>query len=487
MSQRGINRQPPSTAVSYLRLSRRKDKKLMSVAEQEKRNAAEADGRSLTVLGTYADDGISGFKRVARPGFTDMLRRIEGGDVGYVIMVADDRADRRMGALVTLVEMCQDTGTMLIMGGNELDPVRDVTEIYQGGVYAMKDSVTKSVKVLAAKEVALERGLYNGGRTPIGYKKLPGAAAGYWVQDDEVAPAIRDGARMILDGASLAKVAKEWNDRGIPRTTGGAWTQSKVRRTLLSPIVAGLRTHNGEIVGTLMRPDDSPWPAILSRETRDEIDRVLRSRAGRRPERWYSPNPGLLSGIVTCGVCGNRLTPRRYGGRRADMYTCQADGGMRCGTIGVTQAHVDALITEAALIRLEKPSAQLRAAFAKPKRRVVDRGDDPDLLQAEIDVLADAVGRGEITAREFLNIRKPLQERIDRAQANIDTDDDLAVLGPMLARGVDVRDQWEARDFDGKRAILAALFDRVVVKPAGSTLGGKFDPKRISVKWRDAT
>jgi hypothetical protein len=168
------------------------------------------------------------------------------------------------------------------------------------------------------------------------------------------------------------------------------------------------------------------------------------------------------------------------------MYTCNSDGGTRCGTIGVTQAHVDALVAEAALIRLEKPSPQLRTAFAKPKKRVVDRGDDPDVLQAEIDVLADAVGRGEVSAREFLRMRKPLQDRIERARANIDTDDDLAVLGPMLRRGVDIRDEWETRDLDGKRAILAALIDRVVVKPAGSTLGGKFDPKRIDVRWRDA-
>ncbi len=87
---------------------------------------------------------------------------------------------------------------------------------------------------------------------------------------------------MVLDAASLVDVARLWNDQGL-RTSeaGNLWTAGKVRGALLSPIVAGVRTHRGEDVGPLMLPDDTPWPAILTAEEREQVRRALRSRFGK--------------------------------------------------------------------------------------------------------------------------------------------------------------------------------------------------------------
>jgi DNA invertase Pin-like site-specific DNA recombinase len=481
-----VTRARRDTVATYCRLSRKKDRKLMSVEEQEKNRSVDADRRGLTVTGTYFDDGISGFKRRAsatRPGFNDLLAAIERGGLGYVSMVANDRCDRSVGRLVALVEACQDRDVKIIMGDKVLDPNDDVVELYQDGVYAMQESKRKSERVLAARMRQLELGLYGGGKKAFGYVKPDGAAPGYWVQDPDEAKVIREGARMVLDGKSLRVVALRWNEIS-PREPGSPWTQTKVKRTLLNPIVAGLRAHKGEPVGPLMRPDGTPWPAILTPETREEIRSVLASRATRRPARWYTPRPGLLSGIVTCANCGNSLTPRRYADTKAnrDSYTCQVDGGSRCGTIGVAMDRIDSLVSETALRRLEKPSAAMRKALAKPKRSATNRGEDPDVLRAELDDLTYSAARGELPVRDFLTIRKPLQERLDRALIVVVEADDRQVLTPLLAPGVDVRAEWAVRDLDGKRAILAAMIEKVVINPA--TRPGRFDPDRVDITWR---
>jgi site-specific DNA recombinase len=469
----------PATAALYCRLSRRPDDhKVMTVAEQEKALRAEADRRGFDVVGSYADNGVSAYKRARRPGFTDLLDALGTGEIGYVLVVALDRASRRVGDVAMLRDALEDAGAMLIADGREYHPGDDALALYLTGIVGEQESRDKSRRVLGAKQEALERGLYNGGRRPFGFEKPQGAASGYWVQKPDEAKAVRDGARMIMRGRSLQAVAEKWNELGLDRPmTSGPWTVSKVRRALLSPIVAGLRTHGGEVVGTLMRPDDTAWPAILTPDKRDDVERALRGRYGRKPSRWHSPNPGLLSGLVVCGRCGYNLTPRRYGGRRPDAYTCQVDGGGRCGGVGVSLAKVDDLITDAVLYRVD--SAAVRKALARPKR--VRKGDDPAVLEAELLDLAAAAGTGQIPVKEFLAARKPLDERLRRALALLDRDDDTAVLAPLVG-AADVRAAWEKLDLDGTRAVLGVLIDRVTVAPAnGSTV---FDPGRVDVTWR---
>jgi hypothetical protein len=252
---------------------------------------------------------------------------------------------------------------------------------------------------------------------------------------------------------------------------------SKVRRALLSPIGAGTRTHDGQPAGKLMRPDGTPWPAILTPAQRDEVDRALKARYGRRPSRWHTPNPGLLSGLAVCAVCGHNLTPRRYGGRRADGYTCQADGGGRCGSVGISMPRLDELVTEMALTLLD--SKKLRKKMARPRKAPKRAGeDDPAAIAAEMEELAEAAGRGAIPVREYLAARKPLEARHNAAVAALNDDDDHAELAPLMTDPVAA---WDRLTLDGQRAVLAVLLDRVEVHPATSTA---FDPERVEPIWR---
>src|SRR4051794_16629166 len=93
----------PDTAALYCRLSRRPDDgKVMTVAEQERLLKAEAERRQLTVVGSFADNGVSAYKRAHRPGFAELLAALDGGGVGYVLVVALDRASRRVGDVAML-------------------------------------------------------------------------------------------------------------------------------------------------------------------------------------------------------------------------------------------------------------------------------------------------------------------------------------------------------------------------------------------------
>ncbi|MFL6137688.1 MAG: zinc ribbon domain-containing protein [Frankiaceae bacterium] len=121
---------------------------------------------------------------------------------------------------------------------------------------------------------------------------------------------------------------------------------------LVSPRIAGLRQHRGQVVGT------AAWEPIISAQDCDRIVARLDQQAtsGRRAPRRY-----LLTGLLRCGRCENRLySSARETTRR---YVCSAGpdhGG--CGRLSAIAAPVEELIAEAVLYRLDTPD--LAAALA---------------------------------------------------------------------------------------------------------------------------
>lgn len=473
----------------------------MSLEEQERNRNADALDRGLDVVGSFADDGFSGFKghvSAKRPGFNRLLATISNGGVGYVSMVDNDRADRNMEQLVRLVTTCQKSSTLIIFGDEVKDPNEpaDAVTIYEGGVDAMKESVVKSKRVRRAKSVALAAGFYNGGRRPFGFTKPPAAAPGFWEQEPNEARALRSAVQAVLSGTTLAEIAEQWNDGGVTKSSSDTpWNASQVRSTLLSPVVAGLRASDGKIAGPLVRPDGTPWPAIITPETREQLVRAMASRrvgGGPAGSGYRLRAPALLSGLIVCGECGMPLTVRRWASsartQRPTAYSCQSDGGARCGRVSVTAEHVDALVTDAVLVMLERKSTQLRREFKSQTR--AGNGDAHEMaieeLREELSIIDAAREAGDLPAAVWIRDRKPLQERLDAALAARENDDSADVLRALVEPGVDLVAEFERRDLTGQRRILAACIESVAVLPVDKR-GPSFDPKRVPARgfvWR---
>jgi site-specific DNA recombinase len=71
---------------------------------------------------------------------------------------------------------------------------------------------------------------------------------------------IREAARRILAGDSLRGICLDWNEAGHASPRGGLWTTQTLRQMLLSPRLAGLRDHHGQLY-------EGRFPAILEPET----------------------------------------------------------------------------------------------------------------------------------------------------------------------------------------------------------------------------
>jgi hypothetical protein len=242
-----------------------------------------------------------------------------------------------------------------------------------------------------------------------------------------------------------------------------------VAGVLRNPRIIGARTYKGQIVA------EDAWPAIVDRETFERLQAKIRRTA--RPGR---PAKRLLSGVARCGLCGAPMWTSHHKRVTGSVprYVCVVGPGRPgCGALSIVAEGLEELITEAVLYRLGTKT-MARALTRKPKAKPVDT--DLGRIEHDLEGLAADFGTGQISRREWLAARKPLEERLIRARREMDASNGTAALAPF--RGTDVRETWEKLDVGRKRVVLGALIERITVNPATSP--GRFTPDRVDVVWR---
>jgi site-specific DNA recombinase len=217
-------------------------------------------------------------------------------------------------------------------------------------------------------------------------------------------------------------------------------TPTTLRRALLNPALAGLRQHQGDVVGP------ASWAAIIAKEQHEQLksrDRRMRATYGTSSPRGPEPKY-LLTGIARCGVSDEGMRHRARAGR-TPYYDCR-------------KGHVSRLVDM--LDHAVESEIFKRLSGIDPSDYESSHADDEAIL-AEIDELerelaeweAAALAR-EVSARMFGQKERDLTARIESARAKIETPSELE-LDP---------DQWPDLTMAERRHIVRSLFT-VVVPP----------------------
>jgi hypothetical protein len=285
---------------------------------------------------------------------------------------------------------------------------------------------------------------------------------------------IREAAERILAGDSLRGIVLDWFDRGIRTTTGKVFQNSTVRQMLLSPRIAGFRVHHG-----VRYP--AQWEPIILVEQWEAVREVLTDPARKVNLRGGAPRY-LLIGLVFCGLCGQRMygmTRRNYGKEQPAAYVCRPYRELRnCGGMRRAMAKVDELICEALFAAVESPEWERLAEqpTADPTRELYEAlARDQGLLDRLEDKVAQELIRPETAKRN----RAEIERRMETARAKLVQLGDTRVATRVPQN---LRDVWPDLSLDRRRAILAAVIEKVTIHPQGS--GRAFDPDAIKVTWR---
>lgn len=463
-------------AVIYCRISLDRSGKGLGVDQQERDCRALADRLGLTVREVYVDNDVSasGYTRKRRPEYERMLRDLEASPAA-VLAMHPDRMYRQMAELENLVKVVERLGITIhtVHGGDvDLSTASGRTTARLVGVIAQGESERMSERRKARKQAQRLAGEYHGGPRPFGFE-----GDGVTVRLDE-AERIRQAVTDLLAGRTLYSLVNEWNTAGVRTSTGARWGARQLSRVLVRARNAALIEHDGQTIGNAV------WPAIISEDELRAVRAVLRN-----PARKVSPGPArkhLLSGYLRCGVCGGPMIVSYSGGERARaVYRCVPGQGP--GHASRTVHLLDGYVTHLVIGYLSRPGNEIPA----PAEDTTLARTRLTVITTQLDELAEAAGKLEISARQMTIASAPLEAEAARLRERIDAALMVDALGAF--RGAeDPASVWEGLDLDRRRNVIERLVASITVNPApkGRPKGWEpgqpyFHAESIEVAWRD--
>jgi DNA invertase Pin-like site-specific DNA recombinase len=249
---------------------------------------------------------------------TDYMRQNHSN---YLIVVPDaSHLGTDLESVARALIHLESSGSKVVCDDDDIpDPIQNAFETL--GIKGI--SRTRSERI---KESMLERAMKGQGlgKPPYGYRNCTDGGLQIVLEESPIVELIY--RLYTKEGLGLRLIAQHLNEREIPTRRGGKWNMVTIRDILRNPTYMGTYTRFG------LRLPKSHEPIIPPKTFRLAQDET---RARRPSSRVVNPEPFLLSSLVYCGSCSNKMmgvtrrqTWKRKDGRRARgvyrYYQCQS-------------------------------------------------------------------------------------------------------------------------------------------------------------------
>jgi len=470
MGRKGATLTAVRAAANYCRINQDRDGTTLGVQRQEVICRDLAARKGWPVAEVYVDNDLSAYSGKPRPAYLRMLADVEAGLRDAVLVVDTDRLTRQPAELEDFIALADARDIALANAAGDVDLATSDGRFKARimGAMSRMESEKKSERLRRERAQRATAGRPHPGPRAFGFEEGNEAHRGH------EADLIREAARMVLAGRSVRSVADAWNAAGVTTARGNRWTVGAVTDLLTTPRLAGLREHQGEVVG------EAAWPAILERETWERLVALARARR-RGPGR---PQTRLLTGLVFCGRCGGPM--RSSGSKGSPTYACQRrPGNDACGRLSVNADHLDGEVRDQVLTAIA--SGRL-GQIVEAERHDTNHRDLVADLEADeaalVDLSTDHYVHRRIGKAEFLAAREGLSSRIAAIKARLAAGADRGALQGLPAVADDLTAWWETAPGDLRRAVVAKVIERIDIRPLDPSKPRRFDPERAAITWR---
>jgi site-specific DNA recombinase len=485
---------PAMVVAIYCRISIDKSGRREGVEAQERWGREYAAERwPDAMVRVFTDNNLSAARDDRRPGYDELRAAIRASEITHVWTVEQSRLERRKAPWFELA------AELIAAGIHEMHTRRD-------GLVRLDDIGSDVRAIVNAQYVADLKKKIRDKSAELAREGRPSGAVvfGYRHGVDELgrkalhvvpeqADALRWAANAVLSGWSLTAVADELTERGHRGAQGARLRTSSVRCFLTSPTVAGLRVHQGEILGrgnwTPILPEDV-WQSVRARlsgprtiRRRDGraypvSDAVFTGNAGRTGRRYQ-----LTGGLAVCAVCGAPLSGCRVkrAGNPVPYLRCQPSrGGRAC--VGILMQPTDDYVTDRLFAELDKPAFLAALAADEHTARRGELAAALTALDAQRGELAGLWAAGGMSTTEWSAARAGLDQREHALRAELGA----LPAAPARLAGIErAREAWPAMTLDERREFLRLFVARVVVDRAPASRRAAIE-ERVTVEWRSA-
>jgi len=377
-----------------------------SITDQWRICEQHAAAKGWEIAARYSDEGISGAALGNRPGVQLLLAELRPGDV---LLVCDISRLSRSQDLAPLVRRLLHRGVSVIGVQDGFDAAARTARMQAGLSGIMSEEFRSMVadRTHSALETRAREGRPTGGKA---------------YGDSEI---ILEIFHRWVAGETLRSIANSLNARGVP-SPGASWNRTKRRRdgrwlsSTLHEIISNER-YAGRRVWNRSRWERDPDTGVRHRRERPREEWIVRecapivdeatwlaAQARLKPRAGPGGGPRyLLSGLLSCGLCGARLIV--VGGSQ-HRYRCgsnHAGGDAACANRHtVPRELAERMLLAPVLEDLLSPDAiragvkALREATVPPRRR-----ESEEVVALER-LVREGVLSPEVAAPSILEARK---------------------------------------------------------------------------------
>ncbi len=277
-------------AVGYFAEGARKNGHKRTIAEQNQAFLDFCARQGYEVAATFLDTED---EQGPPAGFNQMLHFLGRGDHVFTVVAVDS-----LGALghdlgqaaLKLLEI-EKTGCTVVLAANGQEAFRHLVDTWadRGEGTPVSEKVRSAMRRKAVKGEVL-------GRPPYGYRVGPRRRLELVPEEAVV---VRYIFRLYLqEGMGIRKIAGQLNNEAIQTRRGGRWSMVTVRDILRNRAYLGHYSRFGTTV-------TGSHPALVSADDFRRIQDRLQTHHG--AVRTRTVQPFLLSGLLYCGRCHNKL------------------------------------------------------------------------------------------------------------------------------------------------------------------------------------
>jgi DNA invertase Pin-like site-specific DNA recombinase len=459
----------------YVRISRAKDGSTLGVERQEPPCRDLCIRKGWGVHKVYCDNDLSAYSGRKRPDYQQMLQDARDGVIRAIVAWDADRLTRRPIENEDLIELCEKDGIAMATVSGEYDLATSGGRMH----FRIKGAIARHESEHRAERVALKHaelraaGKFHGGQRGFGHRVVQvivdGRPRARVELDEPEAEHLRAAAKRVLHGGAISAIVKEWNTptSRVRRPKGRLWDTPKLRELLTSPRIAGLRQSDDELV-------DADWPAIIDRETWEQLRVILGERPTKRGPK--EPREYLGSNIYLCDLCGTWMLGQAR--MRTPAYACRRERG-GCGRLHRMARPLDDYLRDELLDKLASPKfrAKLEAIYSSTDddlaAELVARRDG---ALARLKQLRDLAGDPtvEFDVDDFAAAKRNLDRVIDEATAKLAELPASNALADLPNTAELLAELWERAPLDRRRALVRLAVDVVILKAPGG--GRRFQP-----------
>jgi len=373
-----------------------------------------ASDNELKIVGEYSDFAKSGDSCNGRDGLQRLMADAKLGQFDGVLVRQLSRLSRRnsLKSAAQIVGPLLDAGVSIFTashGSLELNSATGRIMLAVLSEFDHAENVSRSLNVLNGHLKLAMAGSWIGS-APYAYR-IEGQKhqKRLVLTDDEAVDIVRRIFELYANGESAKAIAELLNAEGVPSPGGKNWTHDTVYDILERPVYVGDHRFNHRSYGKYYRlsdknptlridhwidddqerarvetnsPDDwiyipDHWPAIVSRQLWDRVQRRRANNASCRPKT--KSKVYRLAGLVRCS-CGAKNPLRGQAPTKKRKYNCCA-----CGCWVDESELLDAIA--AAIIDSLKPRTleRLRVAIEKKIKQPKQRGPNIKTLEKQLE------------------------------------------------------------------------------------------------------